>query len=114
MDIKLVASFITSITVIVTCAWKMYTIARKLEERLVSNDKNIEQISLYLNKMALLSNDLPLVDRLHAGEWYIAHGGNGIGKKVYEQLLKEVEVGDWEHRVRVEIKSNKDRENRNN
>jgi hypothetical protein len=31
--------------------------------------------------MALLDTNLPLVDRLKAGELYIAHGGNGLGKK---------------------------------
>ena len=45
--------------------------------------------------MALLNTDLPLVDRLHAGEWYIAHGGNGMGKKVYNQLLEELDTSNW-------------------
>lgn len=92
-----VAGIITAITVIVTGLWKMYSLARKVEEKLESYDKNLEQLNLHLNKMALLDKNMPLVDRLHAGEWYLKHGGNGLGKKVYEQLLKDVDVSVYKN-----------------
>lgn len=89
MNITTLASLITSLTVIITCIWKVYTLVRKVELKLDNYDKNIEQLSLHLWKMALLDTHLPTIDRLHAGELYIAHGGNGLGKKVYNQLLEE-------------------------
>lgn len=99
MDIKLIASFITSMTVIITCIWKMYSIAKRVEDKLDSYDKNIEQLNLHLNKMALLDPNLPIMDRMHAGEWYLAHGGNGFGKKVYNQLLKDLDTTAWGNKV---------------
>lgn len=92
-----VAGIITAITVIITGLWKMYSLARKVEEKLESYDKNLEQLNLHLNKMALLDRNMPLVDRLHAGEWYLKHGGNGLGKKVYEQLLKDIDVSVYKN-----------------
>lgn len=95
MDIIQIASIITALTVIFGCIFKLYNLARRVENKLDSYDKNLEQLNLHLNKMALLNTDLPLIDRLHAGEWYIAHGGNGMGKKVYNQLLEGLDTSNW-------------------
>ena len=95
MDIIEIASIITALTVIIGCIFKLYNLARRVESKLDSYDKNLEQLNLHLNKMALLDTNLPLVDRLHAGEWYIAHGGNGMGKKVYNQLLEGLDTSSW-------------------
>ena len=95
MNITTIASLVTAITVIITSIYKMYKLARRVEEKLESYDKNIEQLNLHLNKMALLDTNLPVIDRLHAGEWYLAHGGNGFGKKVYNQLLEELDTTNW-------------------
>lgn len=95
MNITTIASLVTAITVIITSIYKIYKLARKVEERLESYDKNIEELNLHLNKMALLDTNLPVIDRLHAGEWYLAHGGNGFGKKVYNQLLEELDTTNW-------------------
>jgi hypothetical protein len=40
--------------------------------------------------MALLSEDLPIIDRINAGERYLELGGNGYGKIVYERLIEEL------------------------
>ena len=92
-----VAGLITALTVIATALFKIYSLARKVEEKLESYDRNLEQLNLHLNKMALLDNNMPMVDRLHAGEWYLKHGGNGLGKKVYEQLLKDVDISHYKN-----------------
>ena len=54
---------------------------------------------LYLLKMAVLSEELPLLDRIHAGEQYIALGGNGLIKKKYQELLKEFDERERVHHV---------------
>ena len=95
MNITTIASLVTAITVIITSIYKMYKLARRVEEKLESYDKNIEELNLHLNKMALLDTNLPVIDRLHAGEWYLAHGGNGFGKKIYKQLLEELDTANW-------------------
>lgn len=100
-----IASLITSATVVLTCMYKVYTLARNVEKKIDSYDRNIEELNLHLNKMALLDTNLPLVDRIHAGEWYLAHGGNGIGKKIYEQLLEEVDTDVWGNKNWAEAQS---------
>ena len=95
MNITTIASLVTSITVIITCIYKIYNLARRVEDKLDSYDKNIEQLNLHLNKIALLDTNLPLIDRIRAGELYLKAGGNGIGKKIYEQLLNDLDTTVW-------------------
>lgn len=93
--LSIVAGIITSITVIVGCVIKIYKLARNVENKIDAYDKNLAALNLHLNKMALLNTDLPLIDRLHAGEKYLQGGGNGFGKKVYDQLLHDLDCSVW-------------------
>ena len=98
MDIStlgIVAGVITSLTVIIGCVIKIYKLARNVELKIEAYDKNLASLNLHLNKMALLNTDLPLIDRLHAGERYLQGGGNGFGKKVYDQLLHDLDCSVW-------------------
>ena len=45
--------------------------------------------TLFILKIAVLDEQLPLTDRLKAGELYMDLGGNGAVKKKYQELLKE-------------------------
>ena len=102
LDLKTIASIITSLTVVITCVYKVYKLAKRVEDKLDAYDNNIRQLNLHLNKMALLDTNLPIIDRLHAGEWYIANGGNGLGKKVYNQLLSELDTTSWGNKTWAE------------
>ena len=102
LDLKTIASIITSLTVVITCVYKVYKLAKRVEDKLDAYDSNIRQLNLHLNKMALLDTNLPIIDRLHAGEWYIANGGNGLGKKVYNQLLSELDTTSWGNKTWAE------------
>ena len=93
--LSIVAGAITSITVIIGCVIKIYKLARNVENKIESYNKNLAALNLHLNKMALLNTDLPLIDRLHAGEKYLQGGGNGFGKKVYDQLLHDLDTSVW-------------------
>lgn len=93
--LSIIAGAITSITVIIGCVIKIYKLARNVENKIEAYDKNLAALNLHLNKMALLNTDLPLIDRLHAGEKYLQGGGNGFGKKVYDQLLHDLDCSVW-------------------
>lgn len=93
--LSIIAGTITSIGVIMGCVIKMYKLARGVENKIESYEKNLQALNLHLNKMALLNTDLPLIDRLHAGEKYLQGGGNGFGKKVYDQLLHDLDCSVW-------------------
>lgn len=93
--LSIIAGAITSVTVIIGCVIKIYKLARNVENKIDAYDKNLAALNLHLNKMALLNTDLPLIDRLHAGEKYLQGGGNGFGKKVYDQLLHDLDTSVW-------------------
>lgn len=51
-------------------------------------DENKEQ-SLAILRLTVMSNDMPISERIVAGSKYIKRGGNGDVKHYYEQLLKD-------------------------
>lgn len=105
MNITTIASLVTAITVIITSIYKIYKLARRVEEKLESYDENIKELNLHLNKIALLDTNLPLIDRIRAGELYLKAGGNGMGKKIYEQLLNDLDTTVWNNNKWVHAQS---------
>lgn len=91
MGLTTIASIITAITVIVTFMYKMYRFFRNMEEKYEEMNKLLRDDTLHILKIAILSEEMPLVDRIHAGEKYLELGGNGMIKKKYESLLTEYE-----------------------
>ena len=96
--LAVIASAVTSVTVIITGFLKVYKFLRKTEEKYDKIEEKFEMINktmrtntIHLLKIAVLDENLPLTDRIHAGEEYIALGGNGFIKKKYEKLLEEYE-----------------------
>lgn len=90
-NILVVASVVTALTVICSFLFKIYNFFRKLEKKYDEMNGLLKKNTLYVLKLAVLNEELPLVDRIHAGEQYIELGGNGLIRKKYEHLLKEYE-----------------------
>lgn len=93
-NILVIASVITSLTVICSFMFKIYNFFRKLEKKYDEMNGLLKKNTLYVLKLAVLNEELPLIDRIHAGEQYIDLGGNGLIKKEYEHLLKKYEESD--------------------
>lgn len=93
-NILVVASVVTALTVICSFLFKIYNFFRKLEKKYDEMNGLLKKNTLYVLKLAVLNEELPLVDRIHAGEQYIDLGGNGLIRKKYEHLLKEYEESD--------------------
>ena len=87
--IIMIASIITALTVISTTCFKIYIFFRNLEKKYDEMNDILKNNTLYILKIAVLDEQLPLTDRLHAGELYMDLGGNGAVKKKYQELLKE-------------------------
>ena len=97
--IILTASVITAITGIGAFIIKTYKFFRNLEEKYDSMNDTLRKNTIYILKIAIMSEEMPLVDRIHAGEQYIAMGGNGMVKKKLNQLIEEYEDREKNHRL---------------
>ena len=93
--LTIIASAITAVGgVLITC----YKFVRNAEKRYEAIEHKFEHVNetlrvntIHLLKIAVLDENLPLTDRIYAGEQYIKLGGNGFIKKKYEKLLEEYE-----------------------
>lgn len=90
-SILVTASVVTALTAITAFLFKIYNFFRKLEKKYDEMNDLLKNNTIHLLKIAVLDDDLPLTDRIHAGEQYIKLGGNGFIKKKYERLLEEYE-----------------------
>ena len=87
--IIMIASIVTALTVISTTCFKIYIFFRNLEKKYDEMNDILQKNTLFILKIAVLDEQLPLTDRLKAGELYMDLGGNGAVKKKYQELLKE-------------------------
>ena len=87
--IIMIASIVTAITVISSTCFKVYKFFRNLEKKYDEMNDILKNNTLFILKIAVLDEQLPITDRLHAGELYMDLVGNGSVKKKYQELLKE-------------------------
>lgn len=78
---------ISTLTVIVSFLIGMYKVVRNLEKL----KENINENTMYTLKLVILNENLGKEERIKAGDRYIALGGNGYVKHIYENLLKEID-----------------------
>lgn len=91
MDLIAIAGYISALATICGLSFKLIKMVIKINNQLEHFTEQLDKNTYYIMKLALFDDSLPLTDRLHAGEIYIAMGGNGLGKKKYEQLLEKAE-----------------------
>lgn len=96
-QVLLIASLVGAITAIGTFLYKLYNFIKKLDDRYEEVNATIKQNTIYILKIAIMSDEMPLIDRIHAGELYIAMGGNGMVKKKLNQLMQEYEEREHNH-----------------
>ena len=91
MDVIEIAAIITASGVITGTVLKIHSIRNRIERKFDSYDDTIKENTINILKMSLLSEDLPITDRINAGKRYLELGGNGYGKIVYGQLMRRIE-----------------------
>lgn len=84
--ILLTADIITALIVIVALLVSIYKFFRKQEMKEEHDREN------YLNilRLTIMSEEMPLEERIAAGDKYIAAGGNGAVKHRYQELLEKL------------------------
>lgn len=86
-NILFVASVLTALGVIITTAIKIYKFIRKWEKWVEEQSEHNLDNYLSIKRLTIMSHEMPLSERISAGEKYIKYGGNGEVKHKYEELL---------------------------
>ena len=86
-DVLFVASILTALGVIITTAIKIYKFIRKWEMWVEEQREHSLDNYLSIKRLTIMSHEMPLSERIAAGEKYIKCGGNGEVKHKYEELL---------------------------
>lgn len=94
MDILFIGSVVTTIVTLLGLAWRAHIFLTKIEKKLSEYDDNLKQNTRQMLRLTLLSEDIPITDRIKAGKKYINLGGNGYGELVYRRLLEELDNRD--------------------
>ena len=87
-NIILIASVLTSLGVIVATAIKVYKFIRKCEKWVEETNEHSRDNYLSIKRLEIISHEMPLSERIAAGEKYIKYGGNGEVKAKYNELLE--------------------------
>ena len=90
-NIMFIATILGGIGTIIGILYKMYKFVRNIEEKYEEMNELIKENTIHILKIAVLNEDLPITDRINAGERYMALSGNGFVKKKYLKLLDEYE-----------------------
>lgn len=88
--ILLIASILTALGIIITTAVKIYKIVRKWEIWIEETSEHSLENYLSIKRLTIMSHEMPLSERIAAGEKYIKYGGNGEVKHKYEELLSSL------------------------
>lgn len=86
--ILLVASVLTALGVIIASAVKVYKFIRKCEKWIDETNEHSLDNYLSIKRLTIMSHEMPLSERIAAGEKYIKYGGNGEVKAKYNELME--------------------------
>ncbi len=86
----LVASVITSLTVIITSFVAVYKFLRKWERWIKKKDKHDTEQYVQILRLVIMAPEMPLSERIAAGDTYVNElHRNGAVKQKYNELLQK-------------------------
>lgn len=90
-QVLLAGSAVTAIAAIIAFCTKIYKFIRKWDKWVDDKDKHDRENYLAILRLNIMSEEMPLSERVAAGDKYIKLNGNGEVKLKYEKLLKLLE-----------------------
>lgn len=87
--IALIESVLTFAGICVTVIWSSKKANKKLEEKVDKLVEHDEDQYLSILRLTVMSEEMPITERIIAGDKYVRKGGNGEVKKYYEKMLAE-------------------------
>ena len=94
-QLKWVADVCTYLTVIAGFAvaiWKIARPLRAIEERIKRLEGYTHNDYMNTLRLTVMSEEMPLEERLAAGEKYVREGGNGAIKAKYHMLIEQYQT----------------------
>lgn len=85
------AALITALGVIIAAAVKVVKPIKELCRKVDKLTEHQSETYLTTLRLTICSEEIPLQERIAAGDKYIKLGGNGAVKHKYEGLLKELD-----------------------
>lgn len=79
----------TLIGVLISKVKKMINFFRQLMNRVENIDRHQKETYLTTLRLTIMADEVPLEERLKAGDEYIKNGGNGAVKAYFETLKEE-------------------------
>ena len=87
--IVLIASIITSLSIILTFVVTAYKLVRKWEEWVNQKDKHDIEQYVQILRLVIMTPEMPLSERISAGDTYVNElHRNGAVKQKYNELLQ--------------------------
>lgn len=87
--ITLVEGLLTLAGICVTVFVSNKRASKKLEQKVDKLVEHDEDQYLSILRLTIMSEEMPIKERIIAGEKYVKKGGNGEVKKYYQNMLKE-------------------------
>lgn len=87
--ITLIESVLTFAGICVTVYFTNKKSNKKMEEKVDELIKHDEEQYLSILRLTIMSEGMPISERIIAGDKYVKKGGNGDVKKYYQQMLQE-------------------------
>lgn len=88
------AAVFTALGVIAGVIGKFYRQIKSILDKLTEVRACQQEDSMRILRLTIMSEEMPLEERIAAGDKYIAEGGNGTVKHKYEQLLAQLDRRD--------------------
>ena len=96
----LIGSAAGAVSAIIALGVTLYRVYRKIAQYFSKLSKDIETMRkhdkdqyLSILRLTIVSQEMPISERIEAGEKYITEGGNGAVRHLYERLLKDNPLG---------------------
>lgn len=87
--IQLIESLFTFLGIYVTVAWSNKKATKRLEEKVDKLVEHDDDQYLSILRLTIMCPEMPISERIIAGDKYEKKGGNGEVKKYYKQLISE-------------------------
>jgi hypothetical protein len=89
-DVVVIGGVVSALTIITATTIKLYKFIRKWEMWVEEMSEHSLDNYLSVKRLTIMSHEMPLSERIAAGEKYIKAGGNGEVKHKYEELLLQL------------------------